>query len=166
MRPIARDRNSIDSVVTHGRWLAGSWRARGRVCFNFGMKPLRRQQTLIGLFSVFAALMLGACGSDGAEGPPAQEVVDTLGRSCTLATAGDVTCDQAPMPTDSCESGATACFQLGTTGDASGPAAICAACCMGTVSHSAAGDCENLVCSTNDDCPPTYSRCLDGVCRY
>lgn len=89
-----------------------------------------------------------------------------LGRSCTLESAAEVTCDQPPAPAGGCQSGETACYQLGTTGDASGPGAICAACCKGNTSRSMAGDCSNLVCSTADDCPPSYGRCLNNVCRY
>ena len=89
-----------------------------------------------------------------------------LGRTCTLASSGKVTCDAQPEPVNGCKTGETACFQLGTTGSAAGPGAICAACCDGNSSTSYSSDCSNLVCSSNDDCPPEYGRCMSGVCRY
>ncbi|MFT3924223.1 MAG: hypothetical protein QM778_16935 [Myxococcales bacterium] len=117
--------------------------------------------------SAFAALLFStACGDSGSDGPPAQQVEDMSGRSCSVQDAFTVSCDVDPMPTGGCQTGETACFQLGTTGDASGPGAICAACCKGNTSRSIAADCVNLVCSTADDCPPEYGRCVSSICRY
>jgi hypothetical protein len=141
--------------------------------FNSGMNhalqsglDLRTLSRRFGATFLIAVLGLIGCGGGGDDGPPAQELEDMLGRSCLFDNASEVTCDEPPMPTGGCSGGATACFQLGSSGDAAGPAAICAACCMGSTSHSAAGDCSNLVCSTNDDCPPSYARCMSGICRY
>lgn len=108
-----------------------------------------------------------ACGGGG--GPPKQTVHDEAGRTCVLSAASgpkELSCDEDPMPSISCKADESACFQLGTTGDAAGPGAVCAACCGKTSSHSVSADCENLSCSSADDCPPEYGRCVSGRCRY
>jgi hypothetical protein len=110
-------------------------------------------------------IVLAACGG-GEEGPPPLAVEDMLGRSCEIAVGNEVTCDEEPKPAAGCPSGETACFQVGTTGDAAGPGAICAACCKGNTSRSVASDCSNLVCSSAEDCPPQYGRCVSNMCRY
>jgi hypothetical protein len=113
------------------------------------------------------ALSAAAC-SDGSEegGPPAEEVTDQLGRSCSVEDAAHVTCDEAPAPTAGCAGGAAPCFTLGTTGDAAGPGAICASCCSGDTAIAAAGDCSNIACTTENDCPKVYGRCVSGQCRH
>ncbi len=140
-------------------------RSMAMICATWFRKMSSRvvaQTVLAGLLAVGSL----ACGDDGDGGPPAQEVEDMLGRSCMLLSAAEVTCDQDPMPAAGCPSGTTACFQLGTTDNAAGPAAICAACCGPSSSTSTRGDCSNLVCSSADDCPPQYGRCMSGICRY
>lgn len=122
---------------------------------------LVRPTALLGL-----CLLAWACGGDDSSGPPKLEVKDKAGRECTIGAADEVSCDQDPMPSAGCPSGANACFQLSSTGDAAGPAAICAACCQGSTSTSVAVDCSEITCATDDDCPSTFGRCLNGACRY
>lgn len=118
------------------------------------------------LAAVFAIVGV-ACGSDDdGSGYPSVTVKDKLGRTCTIGEADNATCDQDPKPSGACRSSATACFMLGTTGDASGPAAICAGCCEGNTATSVRTDCAALTCSAASDCPKTYGRCLNGECRH
>jgi hypothetical protein len=118
--------------------------------------------------SVVVLLFLGmaACSGDSG-GAPRQTVRDLAGRTCTI-TASEMAahCDEAPAPAAGCPSGATACFLVGSTGDASGPAAICAGCCAGNQGTSAAADCANITCSNDEECPSEYGRCANGQCRY
>ena len=122
-------------------------------------------------FSIAVLLLGGAlcaagCGSSD-DGAPKTNVKDAAGRSCTLtADSMEATCDKPPMPAAGCPATAHACFITGTTGDASGPGAMCAGCCAGNTASSQASDCSNLVCSSNADCPAEYGRCLTGQCRY
>jgi hypothetical protein len=115
---------------------------------------------------ILLIIAMAACsGSSG--GPPRQTVKDAAGRTCTIiASEMTVRCDQPPMPSAGCPPGTTACFLEGTTGDASGPAAICAGCCTGNQGTSAAADCANIMCSTDEECPSDFSRCANGQCRY
>ena len=114
---------------------------------------------------LLATLALAACGG-GEEGPPPLQVEDMRGRSCEITVDHEVTCDEEPMPSVGCSAGETACFRVGTTGDAAGPGAICAACCKDNTSRGIAADCSNLVCSSAEDCPSEYGRCMNSVCRY
>jgi hypothetical protein len=107
-----------------------------------------------------------ACSGDSGSGPPSTKVKDALGRNCTVQDAAHVTCDQAPHPMAGCPAGATPCWALGTTGNVTGPGAICASCCSGNTSSGTAADCSSLVCSTDMDCPDVYGRCMSGACRY
>ena len=126
---------------------------------------VRRRSRPVGLLEVCSVVLVVACGSDD-DGGPKQTVHDQAGRTCVLETAGKVTCDQEPKPTNACKTGTTACFQLGTTGDVAGPGAICAACCGTSSSTSFSMDCVNLTCASAADCPPEYGRCVSGACRY
>jgi hypothetical protein len=109
-----------------------------------------------------------ACSSDDdeGEGGPTVRVTDLSGRTCSVENAADVECDEPPEPADGCSDGAEACYSLGTTGDASGPAAICAGCCSGNSSISAEEDCIEVTCADASTCPSPYGRCLNNRCRY
>ena len=126
-----------------------------------------KPRPLLALPSIALLCQLASCSSSSDDGgPPPDEVTDQLGRTCLIEDAANVTCDEDPQPAAGCPEGATPCFDLGTTGDASGPGAICAACCGKDISVSMAFDCSNLTCSTDDDCPAIYGRCLRGECLY
>lgn len=119
----------------------------------------------------FAVALVGvvllACGSDDdAGGYPSKTVEDELGRICTTGEGLTATCDREPRPAAGCKTTATACFTIGTAGDASGPAAVCAACCEGNTSTSVRTDCAAITCATAADCPSPYGRCLNGECRH
>lgn len=116
--------------------------------------------------AVVVAAFIGCGSDDTGSGYPSVKVKDQLGRSCTIGEHEDATCDQDPKPSGACKTTATACFMVGTTGDASGPAAICAGCCEGNTSTSVRTDCAKIVCSAATDCPSTYGRCLNGECRH
>ena len=109
-----------------------------------------------------------ACSSDDDEGDggPTVRVTDLTGRTCSIENAAEVDCDEPPAPIDGCPEGSMACYSLGTTGDASGPAAICAGCCSGNNSTSTADDCSEITCADAGDCPSSYGRCVDNECRY
>lgn len=131
-----------------------------RLCSRWCLSTHSTRSTWVAL-----VLILAACGG-GEDGPPPLAVEDMLGRKCEITIEDNVTCDQSPMPSMACKTGETACFQVGTTDNAAGPGAICAACCSGNSSRSVAGDCSNIVCSSAEDCPVVYGRCVNSVCRH
>jgi len=115
---------------------------------------------------VFVGSILLACGSDDSgSGYPSQTVKDKLGRTCTTGEGLTASCDQEPKPVAACKATAKACFTIGTSGDASGPAAVCAGCCEGNTSTSVRTDCAAITCTAATDCPSPYGRCLNGECR-
>lgn len=115
----------------------------------------------------FVGFVCIACGSDDeGSGYPTQTVKDKLGRTCTTGEGLSATCDQEPKPAGGCKTTAKACFTIGTSGDASGPAAVCAGCCEGNTSTSVRTDCAAITCATATDCPSPYGRCLNGECRH
>lgn len=115
---------------------------------------------------VLLTILCLACSSEDDGARPTKQVKDKVGRTCTIGESLDATCDQAPKPSVACKSGTSACFQVGSTGDAAGPGAICAACCGGNTSSSVAADCSPITCSADNDCPSPYGRCSNGECRH
>jgi hypothetical protein len=122
---------------------------------------------------VFAAFLVAISGagvacssSDDGGSRPTKQVKDKLGRTCTIGDTLTASCDQEPKPAAGCKTTATACFTVGTSGDASGPAAICAGCCEGNTSTSVRTDCAAITCATAADCPTEYGRCLNAECRH
>lgn len=109
---------------------------------------------------------VAACGASD-DTPPGVEVRDQAGRTCTIPVEGEVTCDAIPSPLAGCTGGTTPCFLLGTTGDAGGPGAICAACCGGSSTTIEIEDCSPLTCEDASDCPAEFGRCVSGnQCRF
>ncbi len=120
------------------------------------------------MWIAFTCVSALGCSSDDDEGDdgPTVRVVDLTGRTCSIENALDVECEQPPEPTAACSGDAEACYSLGSTGDASGPAAICVGCCSGDSSVSGADDCSEITCADAGDCPSPYERCLQNRCRY
>jgi hypothetical protein len=118
--------------------------------------------------SICAALVLAtivvACSSSSSSSGTDTKVKDQRGDTCAVPEHASFTisCDQTPTPSKACTAGATACW-IYSTPFPPNPARICSACCSGSTAGSAAGDCSNITCTTNADCPAS-TTCSQGTC--
>ncbi len=136
---------------------------------------MRRNRRALSVPIVATSLVLLACSSDG-DDEPTYTFKDAAGRSCTRTRSGvTATCDTPPTPVTACSGSATACYTASLGADI-GPDGkqrsgrrvfkVCAACCSGNTSASAAADCADVVCTADTDCAAEGgTTCASGRCQ-